>query len=76
MLRKDEVEHEHFHAPSFLPPLGALVGISDRPDRGEVIVRGGIILLFGAALYVVSEIFRRREGDAPAEIDAANLSGG
>ena len=56
--------------------LGALVCVFliTRTD-GEVIVRGGIILLVGAALYLVSEFFRRREGDAPKEIDANNLAG-
>ena len=63
VLRKDEVEHKHFHAPSLLPVLGALVCIFlITQTEGEVIVRGGIILLVGAALYLVSEFFRRREG--------------
>jgi len=75
VLRKDEVEHKHFQAPSLLPVLGALVSVFlITQTEGEVIVRGGIILLVGVALYVVSEIFRRREGDE-GEIDAANLSG-
>ena len=76
VLRKDEVGHTHFHAPSLLPVLGAIVSVFlVTQTEGEVIVRGGIILLVGAALYLVSEFLRRNEKDADREIDAANLSG-
>ena len=76
VLRRDEVEHKHFHAPSVLPVLGALVCIFlITQTEGEVIVRGGIILIVGVVLYAISELVRRNEGDAPAEIDASNLSG-
>jgi APA family basic amino acid/polyamine antiporter len=77
VLRKDDVGHSHFHAPSLFPMLGALVSIFlITQTDGEVIVRGGLILLIGAALYVVSEIFRRRESDEeppapPGEAPAA-----
>ena len=62
VLRRDPVDHAHFRAPSFLPVAGALVCLFlVAQTEVEVIARGGIILLVGAALYVVSETFRRRE---------------
>jgi APA family basic amino acid/polyamine antiporter len=76
VLRKDEVEHKHFRAPWPLPVLGALVcAFLITQTQAEVIVRGGIILVVGAALYVISEIFRRQEKGGDGQIDAANLSG-
>ncbi len=53
--------------PRALPVLGALVCVFlITQTEAEVILRGGIILLVGAALYLLSEFFRRREGDGRA----------
>jgi APA family basic amino acid/polyamine antiporter len=72
VLRKDDVDHSHFHAPSLFPVLGALVCVFlITQTDGEVIVRGGLILLIGVALYIVSEIFRRRELEPASAAEGA-----
>ncbi len=52
VLRRDQVEHDHFHAPSIFPILGVIVcaGLLTQQDPA-VFLRAGILLLIGAALY-------------------------
>jgi amino acid transporter len=76
VLRREDVEHKHFKAPSILPVLGALVSVFlITQTDGEVIVRGGIILLVGAAFYVLSEIFRRRDPSEDEDTPTLDLRG-
>ncbi len=76
VLRRDEVEHKHFRAPSAVPVFGALVCVFlITQTEAQVILRGGIILLVGAALYLLSEFVRRREGGGERELDAPKFGG-
>ncbi len=62
VLRREDVEHDHFRAPSVFPVLGAIVSVFlITQTDAEIILRGGIILLVGVALYVLSELLRRRD---------------
>lgn len=72
VLRRETVDHEHFRAPSAIPVAGALVCVFlIVQTEGEVIARGGIILLIGAALFGLSELVRKREAAAEASEGAS-----
>jgi basic amino acid/polyamine antiporter, APA family len=65
VLRRDEVEGEHFRAPAIAPILGALVSLlliyDTLSDDAEVGLRAGLLLLLGAALWLVNRLALRRE---------------
>ena len=65
VLRRDEVGHRHFRAPTVLPVLGALVsvGLITQNEAG-IFLRAGILLAAGAVLYAVS-----RATSGPADVD-------
>jgi basic amino acid/polyamine antiporter, APA family len=72
VLRREDVEHRHFRAPTVAPVLGGLVSVFlITQTEAEIILRGGIILVAGSALYVLSELLRRR--DPSEDEDAAVL---
>ncbi|MEV6262344.1 APC family permease [Streptomyces sp. NPDC051784] len=60
VLRKDQVEHRHFRAPTVLPVLGAITSLilaSPLADRAaDVYIRAGILLLIGIGLWVVNKV--------------------
>ena len=60
VLRRERVEHEHFHAPSVLPVLGALISVAllvdTALDDASVFLRAAILLAVGAALWVVNRL--------------------
>ena len=62
VLRRDDVDHDHFHAPSALPVLGAAVSLGlilhTALDDGSVLVRVGLLLAAGAALWVLNATLR------------------
>lgn len=60
VLRRDRVEHEHFHAPSVFPILGILVcaGLLTQQE-GETWLRAGLLLVIGAALYGLNYLAKR-----------------
>jgi basic amino acid/polyamine antiporter, APA family len=63
VLRRERVEHEHFHAPSVFPVLGALVSIAllvdTALDDASVFLRAAILLAVGAALWFVNRLASR-----------------
>jgi len=71
VLRRDEVAHDHFHAPSIFPVLGAIVCVvlivKSTTDEPAVLLRAGLILLLGALLFVVQYLIRGRAGGLRAE---------
>jgi len=79
VLRKDEVEHDHFRAPTILPVIGAIsCGFLATPFTGrdsEQYVIAGILLVIGIALWVVTVLVNRRTGQVPGDVDPANLGG-
>ena len=64
VLRREQVDHEHFHAPSVFPVLGALVSVAlivaHRPRR-PVHVRAGRwdCVALGVVLYFVNRALSR-----------------
>ncbi len=77
VLRKDTVDHDHFHAPSALPIVGAiacayLVGPWTGRDTAQYKV-AGLLLVLGVLLWVVTW-FANKALRAPHEVtDADNL---
>ncbi len=62
-LRGDEVDHEHFHAPSVFPILGIVVSatllISTAIDDWTVFGLAGLLLGIGLVLYGVNFLVKR-----------------
>jgi APA family basic amino acid/polyamine antiporter len=72
VLRSDEVEHQHFRAPTILPVLGAVVSlVLVTQNEARIFLWAGILLAVGAALWVVNAVF----GGGTKEIDATRLGG-
>jgi APA family basic amino acid/polyamine antiporter len=73
VLRRDRVDHDHFHAPSIAPVLGALISIFlITQNEADIYLRAGILLLIGLLFWVVNRITR---GPANKEMDAEAFSG-
>jgi amino acid transporter len=57
VLRRDEVGHGHFRAPTVAPILGAIVCIVLIIDNeAEIFLRAGLLLLLGAALWALARL--------------------
>ncbi len=71
VLRRDRVEHDHFHAPSVFPILGILVSLGLLTQQDPAIfLRAGVLLIIGAALYGLNYLVKRgldHEAPRPAE---------
>ncbi|HEX5979520.1 MAG TPA: hypothetical protein VFY52_00390 [Thermoleophilaceae bacterium] len=63
MLRREEVEHEHFHAPSVFPVLGAISSIGLIVDTAlddiATFGRAAVLLAVGAVLWAVNRVADR-----------------
>jgi len=63
VLRRDDVDHEHFRAPTFAPVLGAVVCVVLIVDNeAEIFLRAGLLLALGAALWAVAYAGGHRPG--------------
>jgi amino acid transporter len=71
VLRRDHVGHEHFHAPSIFPIVGALVSVTlivkSTADDPAVLLRAGIIVGAGALLFLLQRALGHRAGGLEAE---------
>lgn len=69
VLRRDAVEHRHFHAPSFIPVLGAIAcAVLIVDNEVEIFVRAGLLLILGAVLWALSRAGgHHRAGPAAGE---------
>src|SRR3712207_250017 len=55
VLRRDRVEHDHFHAPTALPVVGAVVSLALLTSKEPgIFLRAGVLLLIGVVLYAVT----------------------
>ncbi|HEY8589825.1 MAG TPA: APC family permease, partial [Naasia sp.] len=80
VLRKDTVEHKHFHTPRVLPVVGAIACVylvlpwtSGRPIEQYIIA--GALLVIGVILWAVTYFHRRATGyDKPADLDTTALA--
>lgn len=61
VLRKDVVSHDHFRVPSWVPVLAvASCLLLMTQQNAETWLRAGALLLFGAALYAITRMGRKR----------------
>ncbi|MDQ6433029.1 APC family permease [Mesorhizobium sp. LHD-90] len=77
VLRKDKVAHEHFHAPTILPVIGAVAcGFLTGPWTGrnpEQYTIAGVLLAIGVVLWVVTVTINKRMGVTPTAPDAEDF---
>jgi amino acid transporter len=63
VLRRDEVEHAHFHAPSAFPVLGAIAAVvlivDTATDDLSTFARAGALVALGVILYFVNRALSR-----------------
>jgi amino acid transporter len=71
VLRRDRVEHDHFHAPSIFPVLGLLVSIGLLTQQGaDVYLRAAILLAIGVGLWFVNLLVKRSlDREPPQQTD-------
>ena len=61
VLRRHPVPHPHFRAPAIFPAAGAVVSCALMTTKDtEIFVRGGLLLLLGAGLWIVNWAFFAR----------------
>ena len=72
VLRREEVDHEHFRAPTIAPILAAIISVVLIIDNeAEVFIRAGILLAIGVVLWLVSYASGHRTGEhAPSSADS------
>jgi APA family basic amino acid/polyamine antiporter len=69
VLRREQVEHAHFHAPTALPVIGIVVcGALMTEKTGETYLRAAILLGVGVVFWVVSRLTT-----GPAPMDTGQL---
>ena len=63
VLRRDRVEHDHFHAPAVFPILGILVsiGLLTQQDGSTFLWAEGLLLV-GLVLWAINVLILRRTG--------------
>ncbi|MDQ3766455.1 MAG: APC family permease [Actinomycetota bacterium] len=72
VLRKDGVDHDHFHTPVVAPVLGAIVSlVLITQNEAAIFLRAGILLVLGAILYAIN----RAMSGPHQEVEAERLSG-
>ena len=79
VLRRENVDHEHFRTPTFLPVLGAIsCAFFAGPWTGRDPVQykiAGILIGIGVVLWVITIVINRATGVMPAEPDMETLGG-
>jgi len=67
VLRREEVDHDHFVVPSIVPVIGVGISLALLTQiEGKVWLRVGVLLAVGVALWVVNWLVVRRSEDSPA----------
>lgn len=76
VLRREQVEHDHFRAPSVLPVIGSVVAIGllvdTALDDAAVFLRAAILLGVGVVLWVVNRLLA---GPAEPQLEPERLGG-
>jgi Ca2+/Na+ antiporter len=66
VLRKDEVEHDHFRVWTFVPVLGvASCVLLLTQQSGQVWLYAAVLLAVGVVLYFIARATRGRERTTP-----------
>lgn len=64
VLRRTPVDHAHFRAPTWIPPVGIVVSIGLMTQKPpETYVRAGVLLLGGVGLWLLARALERRAAD-------------
>lgn len=72
VLRRDRVDHDHFHAPSFFPVVGAVACLVLATDKEAAIwARAGLLLLLGLGLWGLNWLTHARH--QPPRYDTETL---
>jgi basic amino acid/polyamine antiporter, APA family len=75
VLRKHEVEHKHFRAPTWAPVLGVfLCGFLATPLSGRPVIQfviAGVLLAVGAALWFINYLVVGRVEYDPSHLDGS-----
>ena len=67
VLRRDEVPHEHFRTPIFLPVLAlGSCGLLLVQQSAQTWLRAGVLLAGGLVLYGLTRLARKSTADSPA----------
>jgi amino acid transporter len=78
VLRKDEVDADHFRTPTFLPVVGALAcGYLATPFAGRPAEQyriAGVLLVIGVVLWGVTVVVNRRTGAGGTGFDPEALT--
>ncbi len=79
VLRKDEVGHDHFRTPTFLPVVGAIAcAFFAGPWTGRDPVQyliAGVLIAIGVVLWFVTVAVNRAAGVRPAEPEMEDIGG-
>ncbi len=71
VLRREDVEHEHFTAPSVFPVIGAIVSVAlifdTALDDLSTFARAGGLVALGAVLWFVNRLFEGPHDEVEAE---------
>jgi APA family basic amino acid/polyamine antiporter len=77
VLRKDRVKHEHFHAPTAIPVIGAIVCAylaSPLSGRAGADYRvAGILLVIGVVLWLITYLYNRNVRHEETTLDPTKL---
>jgi APA family basic amino acid/polyamine antiporter len=80
ILRKDKVDHDHFHSPTLLPIIGAIsCAFFAGPWTGRDPVQytiAGILIAIGVVLWFVTVAVNRSMGVKPKEPEMETIGGG
>ena len=69
VLRRDAVDHPHFRTPTVLPVLGAIVSlVLITQNEAAVFLRAGILLVIGAALWLINWLAGGRTDKGAADL--------
>jgi amino acid transporter len=67
VLRRKDPDSGHFQAPAVVPALGIVVSIAILTQtEAEIFARAGLILVLGAAIWVINALAVRREEEREA----------
>jgi APA family basic amino acid/polyamine antiporter len=65
VLRRDPVDHAHFHAPTAIPVIGAGVSVALMATKeAQTFARAGLLLLVGIALWAINWALHGRHVEA------------
>jgi amino acid transporter len=67
VLRREEVEHDHFRVPWPLPVIGVAISIALLTQvSGDAYARAGILIAVGVVLFGITRLTERSSGNTPA----------